>query len=73
MTINNEQLAQKVVEAFKNNISKEALSHLSETEFHELDQIVRQALYEGLSEAAVMVDEVTKQLRNMAGHPDLDL
>ena len=73
MTINNEQLAQKVVEAFKKNISDEALSHLSETEFHELAQIVNQALSQGLSEAAEMVDVVAKQLRKMTGHTDLDL
>ena len=73
MTIPNEQLAQKVIEIFKQNISEDALGHISETEFQTLAQIVREALSLELSEAAEMVDNLEKQLREKAGHLDLDL
>lgn len=73
MGIDNELLAQKVVETFKKNISEEALSHITESEFHELAQIVGEALSRNLSEASEKVGAVAKELKEMAGHPDLDL
>ena len=73
MPIQNEQLADKVVAAFKNNLSDETLSHISEQEFHELANIVREALSEELSKAAEMIDEVVKKLRGMTDHRDIDL
>ena len=73
MTIQNEQLAQKVIEVFKKNISEEALAHISETEFQTLAHIVREALSLEITEAAEMVDKLEKQLREKAEHLDLDL
>ncbi|MGZ8158956.1 MAG: hypothetical protein ACXWT1_18795 [Methylobacter sp.] len=73
MTIENEQLAQKVVEVFKKNISEEANAHISETEFETLARIVREALSLEITEAAEMVDKLEKQLREKAVHLDLDL
>jgi hypothetical protein len=73
MTIQNEQLAQKVIEVFKKNISEEALAHISETEFQTLAQIVREALSLEMTEAVEMVDKLEKQLREKAEHLDLDL
>lgn len=73
MTIQNEQLAQKVIEIFKQNISEDARAHISETEFQTLANIVREALSLELTEAAEMVDNLEKQLREKAGHLDLDL
>ena len=73
MPIENKQLADKVVAAFKNILSDEAESHISDQEFHELSQVVREALSQQLSQAADMVDDVAKQLRNMTDHQDIDL
>lgn len=73
MTIQNEQLAQKVIDIFKQNISEDARAHISETEFQTLAQIVREALSVEMTEAAEMVDNLEKQLREKAGHLDLDL
>jgi len=73
MTIQNEQLAQKVIEVFKKNISEEARAHISETEFQTLAQIVKEALSLEMTEAAEMVDKLEKQLREKALHLDLDL
>lgn len=73
MSIQNEQLAQKVVEVFKNNISEEARSHITETEFKALAQIVSEALSLEMTEAADMVEKLEKQLREKTAHLDLDL
>jgi hypothetical protein len=73
MTIQNEQLAQKVIEIFKKNISEDARAHISETEFQTLAQIVREALSLEITEVAEMVDKLEKQLREKAGRLDLDL
>jgi len=73
MTIQNEQLAQKVIEVFKKNISEEARAHISETEFQTLAQIVREALSLEMTEAAEMVVKLEKQLREKAVHLDMDL
>jgi pyridoxine 5'-phosphate synthase PdxJ len=73
MTIQNEQLAQKVIAIFKQNISENARAHISEAEFQTLAQIVREALSLEMTEAAEMVDKLEKQLREKAVHLDLDL
>lgn len=73
MMSRNEQLAQKVVEAFKKNISAEAREHITEMEFRELADIVKEALEIEISEAVEMVDELEKRLKERAGRRDLDL
>ena len=73
MNSQKEQLAQKVVEVFKKNISAEARAHISETEFHELALIVQEALSLEMAEAAEMVDNLEKRLKEMDGRPELGL
>ncbi len=73
MNNRNEQLAKKVVEVFKNNISAEARAHLSETEFNELTQIILEALELEMSEAVEMVDELERRLKERAIHRDINL
>jgi imidazoleglycerol phosphate dehydratase HisB len=73
MGIQNEQLAQKVVEVFKNNISEEARAHITEAEFKALAQIVSEALSLEMTDAADMVEKLEKQLREKTAHLDLDL
>ncbi len=73
MTIDNNQLAEKVVTAFKNLLTDEARTQISEKEFHELNLIVREALSQQLSQAASIVDEVAKQLKSMTDHQDIGL
>lgn len=73
MNDHNEQLAKKVVEVFKNNISAEARGHISETEFNELTQIVREALSLEMAEAVEMVAELEKRMKARTDNPDLDL
>jgi len=73
MNSRNEQLAQKVVEVFKKNISAEAKSHITETEFKELALIVQEALELEMSEAVEMIDELERRLKEKAGRRLMDL
>ena len=68
-----EQLARKVVEVFKKNLSPEARAHISDTEFHELSQIVQEAHSLEMAEAVEMVDELEKRLKEKAGRRELEL
>ncbi|HKJ21796.1 MAG TPA: hypothetical protein VKA13_01790 [Gammaproteobacteria bacterium] len=73
MSNHNEQLAQKVVEVFKENISQEAREHISEAEFHKLSLMVQEALSLEMADAVQMVDELEKRLKDMVGRPQLEL
>lgn len=73
MSNQNEQLAQKVVEAFKANISAEARGHISDGEFDELALIVQEALSLEMTEAVEMVDELERRLKALAGRRQLEL
>lgn len=73
MTIENKQMADKVVLAFRNILTDEAESHISDKEFLELNLIIREALSQQLSQAADMVDDIAKQLRDMTDHQDISL
>ncbi|MGR9114196.1 MAG: hypothetical protein ACU85E_00395 [Gammaproteobacteria bacterium] len=73
MDTQKEQLAQKVVEVFKQNISAEARAHISDAEFHELALIVQEALSLEMAEAVEMVDELEKRLKEIAGRRQMEL
>ncbi|WP_305907244.1 hypothetical protein Q9L42_016975 [Methylomarinum sp. Ch1-1] len=73
MTTENNQLAEKVVTAFKSVLTDEALSHISEQEFHQLNLIVREALSQHLGQAATLVEGTARQLRDMTDHQDIGL
>ena len=73
MNSQNEKLAQKVVEAFKKNVSAEAREHISESDYNVLASIVQEALSLEMAEAAEMVDNLEKRLKEMDGRPELGL
>ncbi len=73
MTTNNNELAEKVVTAFKSVLSDEARAGISDKEFHELNLIVREALSQQLSQAADMVEETARRLKSMTDHQDIGL
>ena len=73
MTIENDQLADKVVTAFKNILNDETKSHVSDKEFHELNLIVREALSQQISQTADIIDDVSRQLRSIMDHQDISL
>jgi len=73
MSIENNHLADRAITAFKSILSDDAKSHLSDKEFHELTLIVREALSQQLSHTADVVDDLSRQLRSMIDHQDIDL
>lgn len=73
MSNHNEQLAQKVVEVFKENISPEAREHISQAEFNKLSLMVQEALSLEMADAVEMVDELEKRLKDMVGRRPLEL
>ena len=73
MSIENNQLADRVIIAFKNILSDDAKAHLSDKELHELNMIVREALSQQLSQTAEAVDDLSRQLRSKIDHQDIDL
>lgn len=73
MKSHNEQLAQKVVEAFKQHISAEARALITEMEYQELSQIVQEALSLEMAEAVEMVDELERRLKQRAERRELEL
>lgn len=73
MTIDNNQLAEKVVTTFKNMLSDDARNAVSDKEFHELNLIVREALSQQLSNAADLVEETARTLKSLTDHQDIGL
>jgi len=73
MNNQNAKLAQKVVEAFKKNVSAEAREHIRESDYNVLASIVQEALSLEMAEAAEMVDNLEKRLKEMDGRPELGL
>ncbi len=73
MNDQNEKLAHKVVEAFKNNISAEAREHISDKDLNTLSRIVQEALSLEIAEAVEMVDELEKRLKQMERNPEIGL
>jgi pyridoxine 5'-phosphate synthase PdxJ len=69
----NEELAQKVVEAFKKHVSPEAREHINERDFDVLGLIVQEALSFEMAEAVEMVDELEARLKKMKGDRELGL
>ena len=73
MSIENNDLADRVIIAFKNILSDGAKSHISDKEFHELNLIIHEALSQQLSQTADIIDDVSRQLRSMTDHQDIGL
>lgn len=73
MTIENSQLADKVVAAFHKVLSDDAKALVSDKELHELNLIVQEALSQQLTHAADRVDELGKEFRSKTNHQDIEL
>lgn len=73
MVDRHQQLAHKVVEAFKALLSQNARQQISETELNELALMIREALSEELESAAASVEELARTLRTNIDRPELGL
>jgi hypothetical protein len=71
--INNADLADKVVETFKQRLSKEALARLSDTDFNELNALVHEALSEQKKAIVEMLEGELKRLRAETDRAEMEL
>ena len=61
--MSNHDAAKRVVDAFKNHLSPEALAAISEAEWNELSLMVAEVVSEEMNGVAERLDEFAKQLR----------
>lgn len=73
MADRHQQLADKVVEAFKALLSENARQQISDRELNELTLMIREALSEELESAAASVEELARTLRAKIDRPELGL
>lgn len=73
MTNRHDELAQKVVQAFKAKLPEQVLSEISEAQFDELAAMVREAISEELRSAAEVVEQAARRLREGVERPELGL
>ncbi len=73
MVDRHQQLAQKVVEAFRASLSEDARQQISQTALDELALMIREALSEELESAAASVEELARTLRANIDKPELGL
>ena len=73
MVDRHQQLAQKVVEAFRARLSEDARQQISQTALDELALMIREALSEELESAAASVEELARKLRANIDKPELGL
>ena len=73
MVDRHQQLAQKVVEAFRARLSEDARQQISQTALDELALMIREALSEELESAAASVEELARTLRANIDKPELGL
>lgn len=73
MTDRPEELAQKVVQAFKARLPDAARKQIPEVQFDELVAMIREAISEELTNAAEIVEQAAKELRAAVERPDIGL
>lgn len=73
MNIDNQELAEKVVIAFKNTLTESTRTAITEKEFNELHLIIKEALSQQLSVTADKVGELSRELKSMADRQDIGL
>ncbi|QBQ54142.1 hypothetical protein [Nitrosococcus wardiae] len=73
MANRHQEVAEKVVEAFKELLSEQAREQISDRQFDELALIVREALSEELENAVEIAEDMVKRLRAQVERPELEL
>lgn len=67
------KLAAKVVEAFKANLSETTCRQISDGEFSQLADMIREAISEELETAVALIEEVARKLREGVEKPDIGM
>lgn len=67
------ELAEKVVEAFKSNLSETTCRQISDNEFSQLVDMIGEAISEELKTAVDLIEEVARKLREGVEKPDIGM
>jgi hypothetical protein len=67
------KLAEKVVETFKSNLSETACGQISDSEFSQLVDMIKEAISEELETAVDLIEEVATKLREGVEKPDIGM
>lgn len=73
MTDRHQELATRVVEAFKANLGEAARGHISAAQFEDLNLMIREALSEEREATAALLEELLRKLRADIERPELEL
>ena len=73
MTDETQELADKVVATFKNNLNEAVRAQIRDADFNELTLMIQQAISEELARATDMIEEVARKLRSDTDKPDLGM
>ncbi len=65
--------AEKVVEAFKSDLSKTTCGQISDSQFSQLADMIREAISEELETAVDLIEEVARKLREGVEKPDIGM
>jgi predicted ArsR family transcriptional regulator len=66
-------LAEKVVEAFKSNLNETMCRQISDNEFSQLAEMIREAISDELETAVALIEEVARKLREGVEKPDIGM
>jgi hypothetical protein len=67
------ELAEKVVEAFRSNLSETTCRQISDSEFSQLVDMIREAISKELEAAIDLIEEVARTLREGVDKPDIGM
>lgn len=67
------ELAKKVVETFKSNLSETTCRQISGNEFSQLADMIREAISDELETAVALIEEVARKLREGVEKPDIGM
>ena len=73
MADRHQELAQKVVNTFKQSLSDQVREQITDAQFNELALMIREAISEELKEAAELIDAIAKKLRSQTDDQELGL
>jgi hypothetical protein len=68
-----QELAQKVVNTFKQGLSDQVRDQITDAQLNELVLMIREAISEELKDAAELIDGIAKRLRSQTDDQELGL
>lgn len=73
MTNRHQEIAETLVEAFRETLSTEARDHVTEAKLDGLKEMIAETMSKELEEVVRRISEVIEELRSEIGKPDLGL